>query len=29
VPARVVFACFGKEATSVYDTVIEELTVAR
>jgi O-acetyl-ADP-ribose deacetylase (regulator of RNase III) len=29
VPARVVFACFGKEAMSVYDTVIEELTVAR
>ncbi len=28
-PARVVFACFGKDATSVYNTVIEELTAAR
>ena len=28
-PARVVFACFGKDATSVYNTVIEELIAAR
>jgi O-acetyl-ADP-ribose deacetylase (regulator of RNase III) len=29
IPARVVFACFGTEAMTVYNAVIEELTAAQ